>query len=486
MKKILSILLAASLLLAMTGCSNKPAEGQTSTEAPAEAPAADVPAASPADAPSGFAGLANPMTVMSEKELLEATGIDLSALSSYEDASFASIAGDPVVAQAQFTKDGKSYTYRVAATDEATDISGMNYVWEAMADEECKVGYCEANVNLSSEGAGLVTWYDMAPGLKYSLSVSENADADELLALANALFAPVQGEADGEFASGTSIENDLTMLLAEIRKNQPIGTAGSSMAALSHSAAFANVVCAYDTNLDELKNIVTAYASKLDMRSLEIFTEQFNIVSGAFTQFSKENVSELLASVGLTLKTDKWDYTLISRQLSECAIAISQFIPLDIPVPVPYQEILDLYLDKLASGGDWEVLEKADLNPLAHYNKDDYSDELGYAVTDIDGDSVMELLIGFTDEKNAMILDLFTLDKEGKAILVFRSAERDSYDFIGNSMFSEHGSSSASDSFDAYYTYSEGSLIRLSSAPKAADPVHIEMMPFAAAESSVG
>ncbi|GEM_PF-1521932 len=471
MKKIVSLVLAAALLLGTTACSALPA-------------ASEEPSASPENV---GAGVVNPVSEMSADELLAATGIDLTTLSAYENVSFSTIAGDPIIAQAKFTKDGKDYTYRISMTDETTDISGMHYTWTTT--EERDVSYNKATLSLSDEGAGVISWYDVVPGLSYSLSVSENADADELTALANTLFVPAQGDSDGDpmegIVTGSGIETDLNGLLSEIRQNQPIGTAGSSMIAMSNAAAFANVVTAYETDLDELKSIVSAYAASLDAESFTTFTKQFNMVSGAFSQFNEDTVNDILESIGLELDTVQWDYDLISRYLSECSIAIAEVTPLEIAIPAAYQEVLDIYLENLSAGADWMTLEEAGLNPVVIYNTDNYRDTLGYMMMDVDGDSVLELLLGFTGENaDTMILDMFTLNENQEARLVLRSAERDRYEFLGNSAFAEHGSSGAADSFDAYYTYAEGKLNELSAAPKNTDGILLDFIPFSELEDS--
>ena len=42
---------------------------------------------------------------------------------------------------------------------------------------------------------GKIIWFDIVPGVEYSLSVESGASENSLIAMANELFTPLQGEA---------------------------------------------------------------------------------------------------------------------------------------------------------------------------------------------------------------------------------------------------------------------------------------------------
>ena len=57
-----------------------------------------------------------------------------------------------------------------------------------------KVLWCPAVISYDESGAGKITWFDVAPGLVYSLSADSGASRDALLDMVNRLFTPAQGE----------------------------------------------------------------------------------------------------------------------------------------------------------------------------------------------------------------------------------------------------------------------------------------------------
>lgn len=48
-------------------------------------------------------------------------------------------------------------------------------------------------LDLSEDGSGKVIWFDIAPGLLYSLTMDNNASEEALLPLAEQIYTPVQG-----------------------------------------------------------------------------------------------------------------------------------------------------------------------------------------------------------------------------------------------------------------------------------------------------
>ena len=90
-------------------------------------------------------------------------------------------------------------------------------------------------------------------------------------------------------------------------------------------------------------------------------------------------------------------------------------------------------------------------------------ENVGYAVIDLDGDGIEELVIGtterFTDEfYGKLILALYTRDGEDTKHTVFQSIARDRYYYAGENKFANLGSSGADDSVDITVQYAGGTL----------------------------
>ena len=199
MKKLLVIMLSAMMVFAMCACGAKEEEPD--------------------------AGLPNPVTECTQEELLETTGFDLVAPEGAEDVAYSYISaeGEETIAQMIFTVDGKEYCYRAQPTavtsimsgiDEKGEVitaesiqdalesginigaalSGMNYEWKACATVD--VQHCEGICAFNEGKAGFISWLDVVPGILYSLSMDDGCAQDNLMNLAEAIFVPVQGDAE--------------------------------------------------------------------------------------------------------------------------------------------------------------------------------------------------------------------------------------------------------------------------------------------------
>ena len=97
------------------------------------------------------------------------------------------------VAETAFTAGGARWTYRTAPGDlELVDISGLGSFSTDAAEQ---VSYCDAQLSFDEGGAGKIIWFDIVPGVEYSLSVDSGASAQTLADMANAIFVPMQGDA---------------------------------------------------------------------------------------------------------------------------------------------------------------------------------------------------------------------------------------------------------------------------------------------------
>ena len=100
------------------------------------------------------------------------------------------------VGETVFSLDGISYSYRTASTgvieEEFADISGLEGPYQHETAGE--VLWCPAKLFYNDGGDGKIIWFDVVPGLLYSLSMDQNASEESLLTMADQLFSPAQGE----------------------------------------------------------------------------------------------------------------------------------------------------------------------------------------------------------------------------------------------------------------------------------------------------
>ena len=86
---------------------------------------------------------------------------------------------------------------------------------------------------------------------------------------------------------------------------------------------------------------------------------------------------------------------------------------------------------------------------------------LGYALKDIDGNGVRELLIGENydgSEEGTVLYDMYTI-RDGELLHVFDGWDRNRYYLCTNGNFINEGSSGAMQSNTAYYIYAKGDMI---------------------------
>lgn len=130
-------------------------------------------------------------------QILQATGLNVAvAPKSAENITCnAFLLDDLTVAETTFVVDGITYAYRMAATTEIaecfTDISGLEGPFEQNTDGE--VYWCSAMLSFNAGGQGKIIWFDVVPGILYSLCAESGASADMLQNMAIQLFEPAQG-----------------------------------------------------------------------------------------------------------------------------------------------------------------------------------------------------------------------------------------------------------------------------------------------------
>jgi len=105
---------------------------------------------------------------------------------------------DLVVAETTFVLDDNRHRFRMSATPDVSadfaDISGLGNHFDTFLTST--VGWCPAKIYYNENGSGKIIWFDIVPGLLYSLSMERNASEEALLSLAHELFVPAQDNAD--------------------------------------------------------------------------------------------------------------------------------------------------------------------------------------------------------------------------------------------------------------------------------------------------
>lgn len=181
-KKVLSSIIALLFAFSLTGCI-EPVEEIDYTE--------------PVAAQDSGLAIANPVKEMSRQELIENTGIDLGSPEGADNLVYSMIelSDETPLAQLRFTLDGYELCLRaqaISADAAADDISGLYYQWEYTKNVFVSLRYAVVNV---SGDVGYVKWVDAAPGIQYSLSMTQGAEAELLIELAEKVFYPTQENA---------------------------------------------------------------------------------------------------------------------------------------------------------------------------------------------------------------------------------------------------------------------------------------------------
>lgn len=100
-------------------------------------------------------------------------------------------------AQMEFDLNGIHYTYRAAlpkgVPEEIPDVSEDNTAY-ANSVTDLKIGWCKAAAYYNEAGLGKILWFDIAPGVAYSLTMSGDADEKTLIDMASLLYEPLQDD----------------------------------------------------------------------------------------------------------------------------------------------------------------------------------------------------------------------------------------------------------------------------------------------------
>ena len=129
-------------------------------------------------------------------QILRATGLNVTvAPADAENVTYNAFRVDGLtVAETTFQLDGITYAYRMAGTSELpekiTDISGLEGSFDHVSAGD--VYWCRAKVVFNEGGQGKILWFDVVPGILYSMTMDSGASEEALLNTANSLFQPAQ------------------------------------------------------------------------------------------------------------------------------------------------------------------------------------------------------------------------------------------------------------------------------------------------------
>lgn len=147
-----------------------------------------------------------------------------------------------------------------------------------------------------------------------------------------------------------------------------------------------------------------------------------------------------------------------------------------------YATVIGEYYTALDEGWDAAQVMEAGLNYMvADSHHGNPLEEIGYTVTDLDGDGTEELAIGSMAEDEffgKMVFSLYTLNSDGVPELLFDSTERNRYYYAGGFHFANLGSSDWNESFVTTLKLEDKEMIDMTYTTDPADYVQMELTPF--------
>lgn len=265
-------------------------------------------------APAEYASEGNPLRSVTAEQMEAELGVRFSLPEGAQDADYTIISGEQPLAQVTFLLDGATCCCRAQSADipgeELPDISGMYYTWEERATD--LVGYNEALLSWIEGQEGVIRWYDYAPGLLYSVSVSSGAGMAELIALAEEIYVPVQEWTD-DAEDTVNAPAELTNLLAAISQKYESGVMGSSLRAVKYAATLMDWFTAHPVSGEEVNAAVLDFLSTLDTGALETFPEKLEAVHDAANELYGEERDGWLDTCGYEAMYDHWDQAQMER-----------------------------------------------------------------------------------------------------------------------------------------------------------------------------
>ncbi len=180
MKKAIALLVAVLLLAALcAGC--------------AEKEPADISVDASDDDPIG-GNTTNPLTETTMDGIMNTIGFYFGVPANAKDLQYFLIRDE--IGEMRFTCNGAKMTARIASAVEFTDISGIYTNFDPALEEDVEIGGIAGKLQqgkLDDKTVELCQWYDVVPGVMYSLS-AEGADLDgfDITAVADEVYLPMQ------------------------------------------------------------------------------------------------------------------------------------------------------------------------------------------------------------------------------------------------------------------------------------------------------
>ena len=141
-------------------------------------------------------GLANPWVDTDAEGIMQTIGVEFGVPEGAEVLAYRMLP-DAQLAEMQFVWNDMTYCARIQPTTEFTDISGLYFDWQSEESFDMRGCECrEMRVQDGDETVDLCLWYDVVPGLMYSVFTSSGSDLDgfDLLAAVEQLYVPAQGD----------------------------------------------------------------------------------------------------------------------------------------------------------------------------------------------------------------------------------------------------------------------------------------------------
>ncbi len=185
MKKTITLILSAFVLIfLLSACSENTAPKEDNSND-------DVSSASSSEF---IANMINPLVKSDADEVELKLGFYLAVPEGAENVEYYILSGD--TEELRFKLDGLHYTARMKSAVEFEDISGMYYSWSHTFDD--KIGWCDCKLMRHNGEKGdidVCLWYDVVPGLMYSLTTSDTSlDGFDITAIARRIYVPMQTE----------------------------------------------------------------------------------------------------------------------------------------------------------------------------------------------------------------------------------------------------------------------------------------------------
>ncbi|MEG2575126.1 MAG: hypothetical protein RSA41_03745 [Christensenella sp.] len=192
MKKILAVIMAMLLIMAVTACGvplGKPSEVPAPSEPPTESASAEASAVPTESAVAEeSAGMENPWTDAADAaEVEKLTGVKLNPIPKDATDAVYRVLKTEKLAEVDFTwKDGDEFTFRMISGKPNEDIAGVFEEFKGTAD--LKKGKQAYTVYFDEKSGGLADWYDEANDYTCSVySPTANTEA-KMTAICEALI----------------------------------------------------------------------------------------------------------------------------------------------------------------------------------------------------------------------------------------------------------------------------------------------------------